>query len=216
MFIGHFGIGFGAKKAAPGVSLGLLFTAAQFLDLLWPTLLLLDLEQVEIDPGNTRSTPLDFTHYPISHSLLMVIGWAVVFGGVYFLFRKNLKYALVLGVCVLSHWFLDLLVHRPDLPLIPGNSHKVGFGLWNHPVFTGFIEGLIFLTGLLFYVQKTSPLNGKGKYGLLALVLLLVIIHISNMVGPPPPSVTAIAWAGQLQWIFVLLAFWVDRNREVR
>ena len=73
MFIGHFGVGFGAKKAATGLSLGLLFIAAQFLDLLWPTLLLLNAEHVVIAPGNTKSTPLDFTDYPISHSLLMVL-----------------------------------------------------------------------------------------------------------------------------------------------
>jgi hypothetical protein len=64
MFIGHFGVGFGAKKLVPEVSLGILFIAVQFLDLLWPTLLLLDVEHVVISPGITKSTPLDFTDIP--------------------------------------------------------------------------------------------------------------------------------------------------------
>jgi membrane-bound metal-dependent hydrolase YbcI (DUF457 family) len=122
MFIGHFGVGFGAKKAAPGISLGMLFIAAQFIDLLWPTLLLLGIENVKIEPGITKATPLNFTDYPISHSLLFVIIWGLVVGGIYFLIRKKFKYTVILSLAVISHWFLDLLVHRPDLPLYPGDS----------------------------------------------------------------------------------------------
>ena len=80
MFIGHFGVGLGAKKAAPSISLGTLFLAAQFLDLLWPTFLLLGWERVKIQPGMTVMTPLNFTHYPLSHSLLMACIWGVLFG----------------------------------------------------------------------------------------------------------------------------------------
>lgn len=215
MFIGHFGVGFGAKKAATGVSLGLLFIAAQFLDLLWPTLLLLNAEHVVIAPGNTKSTPLDFTDYPISHSLLMVLIWAIVFGAIYWLIKKNIKYAVILGICVISHWVLDLIVHRPDLPLYPGHSPLWGFGLWNYPMITALVEGLIFIIGVTFYLQATKAKNGIGKFGLWTLVLLLVLTHVANMFSPPPTSVTAIAWSAQLQWVFVLLAFWVDHNRMV-
>src|SRR5262245_47114382 len=131
MFIGHFGVGFGAKAKARTASLGTLFLAAQFLDLLWPTLLLLGIEQVEIAPGITKATPLDFTSYPISHSLLTACMWGLLFGTVYWLVREDLKIATVLGLCVVSHWVLDFVVHRPDLPLYPGDSPRVGLGLWN-------------------------------------------------------------------------------------
>ena len=66
MFIGHFGVGFGAKCIAPKLSLGMFFIAAQFIDLLWPTLLLLGVERVQIAPGATAVTPLIFEHYPVS------------------------------------------------------------------------------------------------------------------------------------------------------
>src|SRR4051794_23037360 len=129
MFIGHFGVAFGAKATQPNLSLGTLFLAAQLLDLMWPTLLLLGLEHVEIKPGINKVTPLDFTSYPITHSLLMVLGWGLLFGFVYWRRQKNAKGAVVLGLCVVSHWLLDLIVHRPDLPLYPGDSPKLGMGL---------------------------------------------------------------------------------------
>src|SRR5579859_2467277 len=119
MFIGHFGLGFGMKKATPTLSLGLIFIAVQFVDLLWPVLLLLDIEHVAITPQGV--TPLDFIDYPVTHSLLMVIFWVI---------KKNKRNAIILGLLVVSHWFIDLIVHLPDLPLYPGNSPKVGFGLW--------------------------------------------------------------------------------------
>jgi len=216
MFIGHFGIGFGSKKFAPALSLGVLFIAAQFLDLLWPTLLLLDLEHVTIAPGTTEFTPLDFIDYPISHSLVMVAGWGFLLGILAWLYMKELKYLYIIFLCVVSHWFLDLIVHRPDLPLVPGDSTRVGFGLWNYPVVTMIIECGIFLGGVYLYYRSTSTKNGFGTYGLIGLVVFLMLIQVANMVGPPPPSVTAIAWAGQLQWLFVILAFFIDKNRIAR
>ncbi|MCB0726498.1 MAG: metal-dependent hydrolase [Ignavibacteria bacterium] len=214
MFIGHFGVGFGAKKYAPVISLGYLFIAAQFLDLIWPTLLLLNVEHVVISPGITAMTPLDFTDYPVSHSLLMVAGWGILLGVISYFFLKKFKYSLIIFLCVISHWFLDLIVHRPDLPLLPAeDTIKMGFGLWDHPYLSVIIEGLIFFTGVIFYYKATKPVNKTGKYLLIFLVSFLVLIQIANILGPPPPSVTAIAWAGQLQWLFVIIAFIVDRNR---
>lgn len=214
MFIGHFAVGLGAKAATPKTSLGTLFLAAQFLDLLWPTLLLLGLERVEINPGITKVTPLDFTHYPITHSLLMAVVWGLLFGLVYWLLRKNRKAAIVLGLCVVSHWLLDLLVHRPDLPLFPGGSTKLGLGLWDSLPGTLIVEGIIFAIGLWLYLRTTKAKNKSGQYGFWGLIIFLVAIYISNLFGPPPPSVSAIAWAGHLQWLFVIWAYWVDRNRE--
>src|SRR4051794_16038384 len=120
MFIGHFGLGFAAKRIAPRVSLGTAFLAAQFVDLLWPTFLLMGVESVRIAPGATAVTPLVFEHYPISHSLLAIIGWGVALGAAYALITKNTRGAFVVGALVASHWVLDVIVHVPDLPLMPG------------------------------------------------------------------------------------------------
>ena len=215
MFIGHFGVGFGAKAAARNVSLGTLLLAAQFLDLLWPTLLLLGVETVEIRPGATVLTPLDFTSYPISHSLVMVLLWGLLFMMIYRLISKKSAAAIVVGLLVVSPWLLDLFVHRPDLPLYPGDSPHVGLGLWNMPVEAHILEGLIFGVGLFFYLRTTRSKNPVGRWSMWGLVVFLVGIHISNMIGPPPPSVTAVAWVSQLQWLIVLWGYWVDRNRRV-
>ncbi len=214
MFIGHFGVGLGAKKTAPKISLGTLFLAAQFLDLLWPTFLLLGWERVAIQPGITKMTPLDFTYYPFSHSLLMACIWGALFGIIYFMMKRNSRGAIILGLCVVSHWILDLLVHRPDLPLYPGNSPLVGFGLWNHMTAEIIVEGLIFFVGLWFYIRSTKANNKIGSYGFWGLIVFLVFIHVSNMFGSPPPNSMAIAWVGELQWLVVLWAYWVDRNRR--
>ncbi len=216
MFIGHFGVGLGAKKAAPRVSLGTLFLAAQFLDLLWPTFLLLGWEHVTINHKSTEMAPLNFTDFPLSHSLLMAIVWGLVVGAIYFLIKKNRKGAVVLGLCVVSHWVLDLVVHRPDLPLYPGNSPLVGFGLWNYKVVEIIVEGLIFIIGLVFYLRQTKPKNKTGIFAFWSLIIFLALVHISNLFGPPPSSPTAIAWAAELQWLFVAWAYWADSGREAR
>lgn len=213
MFIGHFGVGLGAKAADKKVSLGTLFLAVQFVDLLWPTLLLLGLERVEIAPGITKLTPLDFVSYPISHSLLLVCGWGFLFGLIYWLVQKNRQGAVILGLCVVSHWVLDLIVHRPDLPLYPGASPHVGLGLWNSLAGTLLVEGCIFIVGLVLYLRVTRAKNRAGRYGLWGLVGFLVLVYLGNLFGPPPQSTTAIAWVGHLQWLLVIWAYWVDRNR---
>jgi hypothetical protein len=213
MFIGHFGVGLAAKRAAPKASLGTLFLAAQFLDLLWPTLLLLGTERLDIKPGMARSNPLDFVSYPISHSFLMVCVWSLLFGSAYWFFRRSTKTALVLGFCVLSHWWLDLIVHRPDLPLYPGNSPLLGLGLWNSVGGTLLVEGIIFATGIVLYTRVTRTEDRIGTYAFRALAVFLIVVYLINAFGPPPPNVDAVAGAGQLQWVFIIWAFWIDRHR---
>src|SRR5262245_28724527 len=115
MFIGHFAAGMAAKSLAPRVSLGTLFVACQFLDILWPMFLRLGLERAVVDPGNTVVTPLNFTHYPYSHSLLFVLFWSFAFGIGHFLLKKERRAALVLGALVVSHWVLDVVAHRADM-----------------------------------------------------------------------------------------------------
>ncbi len=215
MFIGHFAVGFAAKKFAPKTSLGTLFLSAQFLDLLWPILLIFNFEHVRIEPGNTVLTPLDFYDYPWSHSLLMVLVWAFLFGLTYYRFKKYLRGALAVVVGVLSHWVLDLFVHRPDLPIYPFGEQKYGFGLWDTPVVAIALELVIFIISVWFYVGATDPKDRSGKYGMIFLIALLVAIWAGNFMGPPPPNTTALAIVGNAQWLFVLMGYWVDRHRNI-
>ena len=213
MFIGHFGVGLAAKALAPRVSLGSLFLAAQFIDLAWPTLLLLGIERVRIAPGITAVTPLDFEHYPITHSLLAVLLWGVGFAVVYKLIRKSSRGALVLGALVVSHWVLDLVVHRPDLPLYPGSA-KVGPGLWDSAAGTLVVELAVFGLGAALYLRTTRAKDRTGAWALWSLLGFLLLIHLGNLLGPPPPSVAAVAWMGHAQWLLVLWGYWIDRHRE--
>ena len=214
MFIGHFGAGFGAKAIAPRVSLGWLFAAAQFIDLLWPTLLMAGVERVRIVPGATALTPLVFEHYPVSHSLLAVCGWALLVGGAYYALKRDRRGAILLAALVASHWLLDAIVHSPDLPLYPGAATMVGMGAWNSPALTLAIEMPLFVAGAWLYARSTTPADAAGRWGYAGLVAFLLAIHAGNLLGPPPPSASAIAWVGQAQWLLVLWGYWVDNHRR--
>jgi membrane-bound metal-dependent hydrolase YbcI (DUF457 family) len=215
MFIGHYAVPFAAKKAAPEVSLGTLFIASQFLDLIWPVFLLLGIETVKIDPGNTVFTPLDLHDYPYTHSLLMAIIWSLCFGGVYYFMKKNLRGAVILGLAVISHWILDFIVHRPDMPLYPGSTTYVGLGLWNSFSATLIIEGIFFIFAVLLYARLTRANDKTGQYAFWILIVLLLIIYLTNAFGPPPPDEKSIAWLGLSQWLFVPWMYWIDRHRQL-
>ena len=214
MFIGHFGVALAAKRAAPRASLGTLFLAAQLLDLMWPPLLLAGVEHVRIAPGITRVTPLDFYDYPISHSLLMVMVWSLALGAIYFAARKDSRAATVVAVLVLSHWVLDAIVHRPDLPLAPSSDARVGLGLWNSIAGTVLVEGLLFAAGVLMYVRTTSARDAQGRWGLWSLAVFLVVIWLANIFGPAPQNVDQIAYASLAMWLLVAWAWWADAHRK--
>jgi membrane-bound metal-dependent hydrolase YbcI (DUF457 family) len=212
MFLGHFGVALAAKAWAPRTSLGTLFFAGQFLDLLWPTLLLLQIERARIDAANGGVTPLAFVHYPISHSLLAAAAWAALLAGAYLAIARERRAALIVGLLVVSHWFLDALVHRPDLPLAPWSGTAVGLNLWASRIATLAVELPLFAIGLLLYL-RTVPAH-RGDWRLWTLVALLAAIYFGNLYGPPPPSIAAIAWVGQAQWLLVAFAYWIDRERR--
>ena len=215
MFIGHFAMGFGAKKYAPQVSLGILFLACQLADLVWPNLVLLGIETMSISPGATVMTPLDFSSYPYTHSLMAMVLWAGLFGLLYQLIsRSGYKAAIVIAALVISHWLLDVLSHRPDMPITFAATPKVGMGLWNYPMLAIPIELLLFGVGVWFYSRSTKPLNRKGSIGLWALVLFLLAVYSANVLGPAPPSTTAVAWSAQAMWLIVAWGFWIDRHRS--
>ena len=217
MFIGHYALALGAKRVAPGVSLGTLFFACQFADLLWPTLLVLGYEAVEIDPGNTVVTPLDFVSYPYSHSLVMLLVWSVVIALLYRAIRGARPVSIAtVGALVFSHFLLDWITHRPDMPITISGTTKVGLGLWNYSGTTLAIESVMFIGGALLYSMATRARDRIGQAGFYALIATLVAIYFANLYGPPPPSTGAIAVAGHLLWLFVFWAAWVDRHRGPR
>jgi len=214
MFIGHFAVGLAAKKVAPRVSLGTLFLSVQFLDLLWPIFLLFGIEHVRINVGDTAFTPLDLYDYPISHSLVTVLGWSLLFSLFYFLVKKYSRGAWVLGIGVFSHWVLDFVTHRPDMPIAPGSTTYVGLGLWNSFVWTVIVEGALFAIGIVTYTRSTVAIDKTGKYAFLALVAFLVLSWVGNMIGPPPPDSQSLAYFALLLWLFVPWGYWIDRHRK--
>jgi hypothetical protein len=213
VFIGHFALGFAAKRAAPRTSLGTLFLAAQFVDLVWPTLLLLGIERVAIDPA-LSGAPLVFVHYPISHSLLGAISWAALVGAAYFAVSRERRGAWVVALLVVSHWLLDLVVHRPDLPLLFVGGPMLGLGLWNLPVLELVLEIVLFAACFAVYLRTPAGQAAGFKPWVLAAVLL--VIQLANAFGPPPPSMEAIAWVGQAQWLLVAAGYWADRPSRGR
>lgn len=217
MFIGHYALAFGAKRLAPAVSLGTLFLACQFADLLWPTLVVLGIEIVEIDPGNTLVTPLDFVKYPYSHSLVMLLVWSGLFALAYRVLRDGSVIAIAtVGGLVFSHYILDVITHRPDLPITINGPERLGLGLWNYPGTTLAIESALFIVGAAIYASVTRERDRIGGIGLYALIATLVAIYFAALYGPPPPNSQAVAIAGHLSWLFVLWAYWIDRHRQPR
>lgn len=214
MFLGHYAVAFAAKKVTPKTSLGTLLLSAQFLDLLWPIFLLLSIEHVRIDPGNTAFTPLDFYNYPISHSLVTVLGWSLAFAVIYFIRRKNPKAAWILGLGVFSHWLLDLISHRPDLPIAPDLQIYAGLGLWNSVAATVLVESVLFVSSLILYSRATTARDRTGVYAFWAFVIFIVLIYVGNIMSrQQPPAETALMIGGLSQWLIIPWAYWIDRHR---
>jgi membrane-bound metal-dependent hydrolase YbcI (DUF457 family) len=214
LFLGHFALACGAKRMAPETSLGVLFAGAQLPDLLWPWLLLAGVEHATIAPGDTAFTPLRFDRYPVSHSLVTVAIWGAALGALYYWRTRRGRAAVVLGLLVLSHWLLDFVSHRPDMPLWP-RGPRLGLGLWNSVPATLAVELALFGAGLALAASATRPRDGVGRWGFACLALLLLTTYAAAAFGPPPPSMLAVALTAGLGGIlFVALGAWVDRHRE--
>jgi len=215
VFIGHIAVAFGVKRAAPEAGLGTAIVAASFLDLVWPVLVAAGVEVVKITPGVMAASPFDFVSYPYSHSLVMTLAWAGLFAWVYRWRGGSMRGAWWLGLAVASHWFLDLITHRPDLPLAPGLDARYGLGLWNSVAGTLAVEGSMFAAGLWLYLSATRARDRIGVWGLWGLVALLLVSYVAATFGPPPPTVTAVAIADIVgTTLTVVWAYWVDRHRE--
>ncbi len=214
MFIGHFALGLAAKRAAPRLSLAALFGAAQLADIMWPVLLLAGLEEVRILPGINGITPLEFVSYPYSHSLVLLVVWGMAFG--WFARRHDPRAFVIITALVVSHWVLDFITHRPDMPLYPGGP-KFGLGLWFSLIGTVAVEVPMFLAGVWIYLQTTRPKDRTGMAAISILLALLLVIYAGNVISQaPPPSPTAVALVSLIgAYLITAWAGWADRHREV-
>jgi membrane-bound metal-dependent hydrolase YbcI (DUF457 family) len=215
MFIGHMAVGFASKRLAPRTSLGVLMAAPMALDLLWPLFLLAGWEQVRVDPGNTAVTPLDFVSYPYSHSLAMSAFWGAVFGLIYWGVTRYATGAVVIGCGVFSHWILDFVTHRPDLPIYPGGTTRAGLGLWNSVAATIAVESAMFGAGVWMYFVATRARDRAGSYGFWAFVVFAAAVYFANVFGTPPPNAELVARLSLAICLIPLWTWWFDRHREL-
>lgn len=212
MFIGHFAVGFAAKRATPRVSLAWLLTAPVLLDLLFPVFVLLGWEHMRIQPGFTAFTPLDLYHMPWSHSLVMSLVWSGLFAGIYFARSRHAAGAAMLFGGVFSHWILDWITHAPDMALWPGGP-KVGLGLWNSIPGTLLVEFAMSIAAVWLYLRATRPTGPRATLALWSLIALLLVLYLGSAFGPPPPDERTTAFLILSAIITPFWGAWIERNR---
>jgi membrane-bound metal-dependent hydrolase YbcI (DUF457 family) len=179
---------------------------------------LLGIERLSIAPGITVVTPLNFESYPYSHSLVALICWASLAAVLYRFANSSAKTAAILVIAgvVLSHWVLDVATHRPDMPLVPGGTTKVGLGLWNSLPATILVETTMLAIGVTVYARTTKAIDRVGRLALWSLVAFVSVLYLANLFGPPPPSAMAVAWSAEALWLLVAWGYWIDRHRCAR
>jgi hypothetical protein len=216
MVMGHYAPAFAIKGVEKTIPLWLLFLSVQLLDIVWAFLTLVGIEKVRIVPGITEANALDLYYFPFSHGLPAALVWSGIAFAVCMIFptfRRAPRAALLVGAGVLAHWFLDLLVHRPDLPLF-GDTLKVGLGLWNYLIPSLIVEAGITLAGVLLYMKSTTGKSWGGRYGMLIFFVVMLLFQINASFGPPPPSPRQLAIA-MLVFYFgaTAIVFWLERKR---
>jgi membrane-bound metal-dependent hydrolase YbcI (DUF457 family) len=217
MFIGHYAVGFASKRVAPRVSLAWFIAGATLLDLLFPLFVLLGWEHARFVPAATPFLRISLDNYPWTHSLLMAVVWSVGFALVCWAVTRARGAALLAGAAVFSHWVLDFITHRPDMPLYPGGAARVGLGLWSSTAGTIVVEGLLFVAGVWLYARATRARDRVGSWALWGLVAFLALSYLGDLFSSARPDPAVFAWVGLLMgWLLVVWAWWVDRHREVR
>jgi len=219
MFVGHYAAAFALKGKEPKASLGWLFIATQFVDILFFSFAVMGWEKMEFVEGLTETNDFHM-EFPFTHGLIGSLIWSLLFAGLYYLISgkkgsHTKSVALVLGLGVLSHWFADLLVHTPDLPLIHGEP-KFGFGLWHNKLATFGLEAVVLLLGLWYYLKRTNAKNLLGKYAAIGFVVFLLLINYLNYyVLPPNHDLVGLTISALASYfLFAGLAFWVDTKRS--
>jgi hypothetical protein len=214
MFIGHYGVSFAAKAVRPTLPLWVLFLAVQLVDVFWAIFVLFGIEKVRIVPGITATNPLDLYFMPYTHGLISSLLWAVAAALVCRLFPKINAWgtAAVVGAAVFSHWLLDLIVHRPDLPLYD-SSFKVGLGLWNLPLIAFALEVVLLVGGMYLYFRTTGR---RGRLGLIVIALMMMAVQVTVFFGAPPTSDVAVAVSALVSYfLFAAVVYWLERRRPV-
>jgi hypothetical protein len=214
MFIGHFAVGFAAKRWAPRSSLATLMLAALLTDVIWPVLVLAGVERARIQPGVTAMNPLVLEYYPWSHSLVMDVVWAALFGALVARGPGGKRSGLVAGLGVLSHWVLDFVSHAPDMPVWPGGP-RLGLALWNSVPGSMVVEGLLFVAGVWLYISATRATDRIGVVAMWALVGLLALAYVSDRFMAPPPTIRLVAVSALIATAVLLpWTWWLDRHRR--
>ncbi|MCB2088967.1 MAG: hypothetical protein R3E18_12750 [Sphingomonadaceae bacterium] len=212
MFIGHWAPALVASAHPKAPKLWVLFVGAQLVDFAFFAFVLLGVEHMRIVPGITKMVPFDLYHMPWTHSLLGTIGWAAILAALVWLALKNRIAALLAAGVVVSHWLLDLLVHRPDLTLV-GTPPKLGLGLWDHPWIAMPLELGIILAALVYYQRRA-----KGKMlPLIVLSVVLLVLQLVNWFGEQASEMSAqVPITGLVAFtVAVLLAWWLGTRRAI-
>ncbi len=215
MFVGHYGPSFAAKALRKSIPLWILFLAVQLVDVFWAIFILFGVEKVRIVPGITATNPLDLYYMPYTHSLVGTSLWAIISVIVYRVVTRfnGWSAAGIVGAAVFSHWILDLLVHRPDLPIYD-DTFKVGLGLWNYPMVSFALEIALLFGGMYLYFRATEPIGRGGRYGMVIFGLIMVAVQSLVFFGPPPRSDKAAAITALVSYfVFAGVAYWLERKR---
>lgn len=216
MLVGHLAVGLVAKRIERKVSLGTWVMAALLADLIAFPLLIAGIEHFDPVPGTTlnRTIGRDIVY---SHSFLMDVIWGGLFAVAYFLRRRYPRGAWLLFGVVVSHWFLDLVSHRPDLALAPGVNKVFGLGLWNSLPATLIVEGGFWLLAVILYVRATRARNWTGVFVFWIGVLLLTVIWYSNIHAGMDPNPVKAGAGGVIAFSLVVAwAYWVNRLRPAQ
>ena len=215
MFVGHLAVALAAKRYEPDVNLAWFIAGVSAFDLVWPIFVLAGLEHVSITPGATAFTPLVFDSYPWSHSLVMTAIWGLLLIVIARSAKVPSSAWTLLFFCVFSHWPLDVLTHAPDMPLWPGNSPKLGLGLWNSIPGTFLVEGAMWLVGIAIYVQTLSQRGRRPGIPFWSFVIVSTLLWASGPWGPLPPDERTVAMFSMVGWIVVPWAWWADRRGQI-
>ncbi len=211
MFVGHYSASFALKSTRPDVPLWILFLAVQAVDIGWALLVLLGVERAEYVPGFTKAFPLDLAYMPYTHSLVSGVIWAIACSALYRFWRKSgVAAAVIVGLAVLSHWFLDLPVHVKDLPLYD-NAMKQGFGLWNYPLVELALE-LGLLLGAIWLYARRVPQHARGAW---IFGIALALIQTGQTLGPwLLKSASLVALSALVSYLgFAFVAYRIERAR---
>lgn len=220
MGIGHFAVGLSLKQADRSLNAGVLVFAAFLSDFLLGIFVPLGLEDYQVPADFATRHILSFT-FPYSHGLAACVFWAGCAGLlVLWLRRADLAgraiAGLVVAAAVFSHFFLDALVHPPQLPILGEGSRHVGLGLWNHLPFELSLEAVMILAAVVLYYRNTRARSALGRYGMATYTALIAILMIGGQASgtaPPARNVLIASWL-ILVPVFAAIAFWLDRERE--